>query len=372
MALIPLTEVQAQIRCGVPLLWDVVSERAQRLLAKGHIIASQSALEALLARDTYVDSDDVHVPAVVEPAPDTTFFGQWRQLEASLGLLLRNFQGAPSLEKLKQAARSLTALVDQDNDQAVFSVVRHDHSRFAAYGASHSMHVAAMCGLLSERMGWPAERRASLVGAALTMNLSTIELQGTLATRGGPLTPNQKALIHCHPDDSARLLEAAGLTDREWLGAVRDHHETPEGSGYPKAKTTPSELSQVIRIVDIFTAKHASRCDRAPVSVRQAAQDLYRQHPTQPTAALLIKEFGMYPPGCFVKLASGETAVALRNGPSALAPQVAILQENVPHPLLRDTSEPAYKVTAVISDRDVMLKCDFAGLFTPAETVTAA
>ena len=49
-----------------------------------------------------------------------------------------------------------------------------------------------------------------------------------------------------------------------------------------------------------------------------AARRLFAANPGSPMAAALIKEFGLYPPGCFVKLKSGETGVVVRYGMTAL------------------------------------------------------
>ncbi|WP_273794061.1 hypothetical protein, partial [Brucella intermedia] len=75
----------------------------------------------------------------------------------------------------------------------------HDHSRHESYGLAHLQHAAAVSAVLARRLAWAPERQRSLVGAALTMNLSIIDLQGRLASRGGKLLPPQRAAINRHP-----------------------------------------------------------------------------------------------------------------------------------------------------------------------------
>ena len=43
------------------------------------------------------------------------------------------------------------------------------------------------------------------------------------------------------------------------------------------------------------------------------------------TGAALIKEFGLYPPGCAVRLKSGEVGMVMRRGETASTPVVAVL-----------------------------------------------
>jgi hypothetical protein len=68
--------------------------------------------------------------------------------------------------------------------------------------------------------------------------------------------------------------------------------------------------------------------------------------------AALVKEFGLYPPGCFVILASGETAMVVQRGAAVNNPIVSVLStargEPCPEPLRRDTSFPAYAVKSVL------------------------
>jgi HD-GYP domain-containing protein (c-di-GMP phosphodiesterase class II) len=251
-------------------------------------------------------------------------------------------------------------LTERHTDPLIYAIVRHDHSRFASYGSVHSLHVAAVCSLLARRMGWSEERHACAVCAALTMNLSIIELQGHLAARGEALTPAQREAIHVHPQASAQLLREAGLADEAWLAAVEQHHEQPEGRGYPRGLQTPGELSQMLRYVDIFTAKHAPRAARPPLPPQQAARELYTGSGAHPVAALLIKEFGIFPPGCFVKLSSGETAIVVRRGSSANAPLAAAITNRngdaLATPLRRDTSQADFAIVNSLIDRAVLVQ----------------
>ncbi|HEU4650058.1 MAG TPA: HD domain-containing phosphohydrolase, partial [Croceibacterium sp.] len=244
--------------------------------------------------------------------------------------------------------------------------------RLASYGSLHSLHAAAVCGFLSGRLGWSVDRRASLVGAALTMNLAMIELQGKLAVRGGPLTPELRKEVHAHPAESAALLRQAGIMDADWLAAVEQHHERPDGKGYPHGLPKSCEMAQILRLVDIFTAKHSVRSGRPALPARQAAQELYVQSEGAAVAALLIKELGIFPPGCFVKLASGETAIVVRRGSSANAPIASVIANRngdaVSTPIRRDTSNPEFAVQATLPGTSVLVKVAPEQLYDASES----
>ena len=76
------------------------------------------------------------------------------------------------------------------------------------------------------------------------------------------------------------------------------------------------------------------------------------QEPGHPMIAALVKEFGVYPPGCHVRLASGETAVVLKRGPTITTPVVAAMCDAhgvaYPQPIRRDTARASHAIQAVL------------------------
>jgi hypothetical protein len=74
--------------------------------------------------------------------------------------------------------------------------------------------------------------------------------------------------------------------------------------------------------------------------------------PSNPITAALVKEFGVYPPGCFVTLASGETGIVVKRGQTVMAPIVAVMTnrygEPLPEPIRRDSSQAPHAVIGVL------------------------
>lgn len=363
MQLISLDQVFRILKPGVPLPWGVRDAAGQLLLAKGHVLHDQAHLTELLNRGMYVDAEDVkrsgggqgESEAVTRPVEK--FSMRWDALQRKLGLLLRA-PGEPDF--LKQAcdvAAQIGAFSDGHADEIIFLIVRHDRSQHAHYPAAHAMHVAALCHLVSRRLNWPESRRQSGIGAALTMNLAITSLQAQLAGQRSPLSPLQRGEIDAHPLASAALLRSAGLQDEEWLSAVEQHHESPDGVGYPRKLQAPTEMSQLLRLADSFAAKHSARAGRSALPPHQAAKNLYAQSGGHPLAAALIKECGIYPPGCYVKLASGETAVVTRRGETAKEPLVAAITnargEPLARPVQRDTSLSTRAIVGTLEDTAV-------------------
>jgi hypothetical protein len=186
------------------------------------------------------------------------------------------------------------------------------------------------------------------MGAAITMNLSVLTLQGQMAKQDVPMRESQKALIRQHPGEAAERLQKLGVTDSEWLCAVSQHHERPDGSGYPHALIQVAEIAVALRVADVFMAKISPRTLRAPLPIREAAKQLYGEDKGGPLSSAVIKEFGVYPPGEVVRLASGEIAVVMRRTANPRCPKVACMTDAkgspVTHTVLFDTDSPEHAI----------------------------
>jgi hypothetical protein len=366
MKLLPLAELKDCLVPGQPLPWGVRDQRGNLLLGKGHLIDSEEMLQALLARGVFVDAQEAAsaapaaAPAIAAAPIGGTPFERWELLCANLATVLSGPRERHFLQRVREAARHVHALSEINTDLLLFMILRQDHGQFEHYGTTHALHVACVCSLLSRRLGWDEADRQRAIGAALTMNLSIIELQGRLACQPTPLTPRQRAQIADHPGQAAMMLRTAGLDDEPWLTAVEDHHERSGGGGYPTGRMTPGTLSQLLRLTDQFTAKHSARAMRPALPAHAAARQLFIENPGDPLAAMLIKEFGIYPPGCLVHLVSGELGIVVRRGSSANSPRVATLTDGhgraLAAPLMRDTAQPAYAVQASVPEPATRLR----------------
>lgn len=378
MQLISLDQIFQILKPGVPLPFGVRDASGRLLLAKGLTINDPARLMSLLNRGMYVDAEDVKRQGVTpradspraaeEPVYSVRRFPNlWVTLLGRLGQLLR-IPGEPGfLKSIQEIAARIVELPESLNDQILFLILNHDHGRFECYAEAHALHVACLCHLVSRRLGWPDERRLSLVGAALTMNLSMINQQARMAGQTAQPSPAQRKIIQDHPLTSAVLLRQAGLQDEVWLTTVEQHHECPDGSGYPLQLKDPQEASQVLRLLDIFSAKHSSRAGRAKLPAQKVARDLYAQSGGSPVVGALIKECGIYPPGTYVKLASGEIGVVTQRGVNAKEPLVMAITnahgEPLARPVHRDTANPGRAIVETVPDSAIRVRVSAQQLY---------
>ena len=253
-------------------------------------------------------------------------------------------------ERVDTIARDLRSVVALDADLALFEVHRCVSGQHGIYSVVHAVQCAIACEFIARRVRWPEESTASLMKAALTMNIAITELQGTLAiqtTQGRP-TAEQAEAISTHPTRGAAILRGAGVDDTEWLRAVEEHHERADGRGYPRGVREPSHLAGTLGYVDEFFARVSARASRPAMPLQRAARQLYANADGRWIIELLIKEFGLYPPGTYVRLANGDLGIVLRRGRRVNTP-VAIAfanrhGERLPRRVYRDTSDTRYAI----------------------------
>jgi len=351
----PLATVRNRIRLGAPVPFNIRGPDHTLLLARGQVIRDDDQLDALFERNALVDADEVKSPrAEVVEAPVEHLPALWSGCIDRVGRTLRTPALPEFAQALQDAAEPVLALVERDPDLAIFQVVRQEAAGKNSYGIAHSVHTAIASYLVAQRLGWDAACIERVFKAALTMNLAMLELQGRLATQVTALTAAQRDVIHDHPNRSADMLEASGVRDNDWIAAVREHHEAPDGRGYPKGNRDVGEMAALLRRVDIYTAKLSPRNTRQALPANQAGRDLFLQDGQHPMAAAVVKEFGVYPPGCFVQLQCGEVGVVIKRGPNANTPVVAALTSRngdaLIEPARRNTDHRGYGVVGVVPE----------------------
>jgi HD-GYP domain-containing protein (c-di-GMP phosphodiesterase class II) len=355
---VPLADVKDLLRIGSSLPFRVLDAQERLLLNQGQVIQDEGQFEALVDRGAWAERSLVDAErkarAAAAAAPvvvQLSLFDRWERLlwqfdKLARGLVRREVQGSA----VPAFLGSLRALIERDADIALFLCARQEDHRFALYPLRHSIHCAVLATLTARQLGWEEGRIAALGHAALSMNLSIIELQATMAEQDEPPSRKQLDQIRAHPEAAVALLRAAGVVDEEWLAIVADHHEQAGGGGYPRGKDEVDESVRVLRAIDVYMAKISPRARRPAILPQLAVRQLFQQSPGDPLSMAVIKTLGVHPPGSLVKLRSGEVAVSIRRPPVGTHPLVATLSDRNGKPCgethRRDTAEPAFGVEA--------------------------
>lgn len=379
------------LRLGLPLPFALRDASGALIAARGAVIRSEQQLQALSARALFLDETDsenlaravagkvdsmlrrnVPLGEIAQARPDSTLpgaprrrledpSGLWDSVHTRASVLLHETPGSDYAPRLTALQADALELLDRDNDLALLILIQGTACESRHYSVGHALLVAVVCELAARQLAaWPAAWREPLRCAALTMNIAMTALQDTLALQEGPPTPQQRALIDQHGALGAQRLRESGIGDEIWIGAVEQHHTARAGrlADLPEAE----QLARLIQRADIFAARLSRRRTRNALSGMAAAKATYLDEKGQPdeAGAAIIKATGIYPPGSFVRLASGEVAVVLRRGRLANEPLVAsvISPAGMPlgEPARRDTRVPRHAVAAGVAPQDVRLR----------------
>ncbi|HUN91622.1 MAG TPA: HD domain-containing phosphohydrolase [Burkholderiaceae bacterium] len=319
-----------QVRVGAPLMFDVYDEAGRLLLRRGNRIVNGAQLERLVESGVYADApgatpdagtvdDDLVVHFRLRPSPH-------RAARVSIPVLLG--EAAGRLETLlsdvgvtddfaleiRSLADGIRKCGELDGDAALAHV---QLARQARYPIRQALNAALVSAMLFARLNLDPPRASAGIAAALTMNIGMLALQQALYEHRGDITPEDAAAIRSHPRRGADLLRARGVVNDVWLAAVEQHHEARDGSGYPAGLKGDAACreAQVIGLADRYCSMVSERAYRPAFAPAIVLKELHQKHGAAFDPALigaLVTLLGIYPPGTFVKLANGETALVAR------------------------------------------------------------
>lgn len=300
---------------------------------------------------------------------DTTPAEAWPALRRRLAVLLQEGAQAKDFRKRLAFIEIGTRLtLEGQEDESLFVLVQMLSDRSFGYCATHALTSAITCLMMAPLAKLDAGESDALLHAALTMNIAMAAMQDQLAIQIQQASEAQKQTIRQHPSQGVEVLRQLGVDDERWLDLVADHHEAPDGSGYPLGKSDLGTAQQLLRMADIFIARISPRVSRRGLMPNVAVGNLYLESQAQSNSlgALFAKQMGMYPPGTYVRLKSEETAVVVRRGERVNTPIALAIADPDGLPLStprkRDTQQPGFGVQSPVSPEDVKIRLDKARL----------
>ena len=376
-----------RLTLGLSLSCTLRDEKGVILLAKGHRIETKAQLENIKSRKkVFAEIDeteegirammsgltklnhaggaikdfskylDVSQGGASEDKLTGTLVERWGAMESKLGGLLASIDTtADCQKKLYLLDKYIQSQSKEDSNASQFLLFNRAITHFSGYSVLHALLCANLVNSLAGTFRLADDERRSLVCAALTMNVAMTRLQDALALQQAPPTPVQRKDIENHGAAGRQALVDAGVTDSMWLEIVAQHHaplERPEAlaNWLPVQRAT-----KILQMVDRYTAAMSPRKSRTGRTARDSARSVIVQagatkHDEVGTA--LIGMLGVCPPGTYVTLANGETAVVMRRGVKPGEPLVAsVLNRNnepISIPRLHDTSREGLGVQSAL------------------------
>jgi len=144
---------------------------------------------------------------------------------------------------------------------------RHDSGLF-----SHCLNVSLLALAFARHLGWEDKEAETLALGAVLHDLGMMPWARETFHQTEPLSDEDWEEIKAHPRRGADLLQSLDRIPAEILAMVRQHHECPDGSGYPRGLTGRDlhPWARALRILDSYEAMTSLRPWRPPLSGRQA------------------------------------------------------------------------------------------------------
>lgn len=303
---------------GEPLPWAVFTESGVLVASAGMVVADEAHFRKLVARPLYREIETGEQPP--QP-PGINPLERLETLAREADALLIPPHSALLADQLHELLQALLKTLRADPEACLGYLRRATPARPSVH---HALHVLVVAVLLSERLDYDEAQQHSLAGAALTMNITVLDIQDRLHRFPGPLGEGERSALSSHPLGAVQALQAGGVTDADWLQAVAQHHENIDGSGYPRRLDIEAicPMARLLRVVDVYCAKISGRHYRPPQSNRTAMKDIFgreRARLDPQISAQLLRAMGLYPPGTLVRLANGEAACITRRGRGGMA-----------------------------------------------------
>ncbi|MCF8155293.1 MAG: hypothetical protein K9K35_04750 [Rhodoferax sp.] len=376
----------AMLAVGQPLPVDVWSASGQLLLRKGQPVASEehrNKLHAHNASSTPADalawqrsyermvhmllSQGVDVQEVSRtPMPSEIresdyvvgqqLDGGWLDLQEVLrGILYQGGLAINPLERLVGIERKALSLLKADVDDSLLCLFQALSDTAQGYCATHALLCAVVCDVTARKLAMAQPQREALFTAALVMNIGMARDQDSLARQQSAPTPWQRTLIQEHPLRSVEILQGFGFDDPQVLDMVRWHHDPATEEGLEVNVLA----RRVLSMADGFIAKLAGRKTRASLSPVKAVKSMVMgaEGIGLGVGSAMAQAAGFYPPGTYVKLANGETALSVQRGERANTPWViSILDKDgvaLGKYLCKETTTPACAIAAAVTAENV-------------------
>ncbi|UCF30186.1 MAG: HD domain-containing protein [bacterium] len=150
------------------------------------------------------------------------------------------------------------------------------------YTRGHSERVTQYSLLIAEQMNLPLSQMEIIHQAGILHDIGKITVELSILNKPTRLSPAEYEKIKNHPAVGYRILEPIEFDERIKL-CVLQHHERPDGKGYPNGASAADILleAKVLAAADAFDAMTTSRPYRDALTIHAALNEIQRCSGTQ-------------------------------------------------------------------------------------------
>ncbi|MDH5178212.1 MAG: hypothetical protein OEZ39_00975 [Gammaproteobacteria bacterium] len=299
------------LQLGKALPWNIYDQNNKLLLSAGHIITSKETMDNLRQYVLYRNELD-HQHGRRNKQKKCNPFTEAEKLLTRIGHLFGEIEaGNPTAGEL--AGRLAADLLHQCRiePEACLAVLRVPNSW--PYSLYYTLQRAIISAMLVIREDVYMEEEIEIVSAALTFNVGMYTIQDEIRRQMRFPSDEQQYVIDHYPLKSATLLKAAGITNTHWLEIVQQHKAVEKGD-IDAGETCDGTV--LLATADHYCEVMNGSAYWQPASLADAIDKFFGFSPLagHHFVKLLFEVLTVYPPGSFVKLTNGETAIVVQRG----------------------------------------------------------
>ena len=155
-------------------------------------------------------------------------------------------------------------------------------------------HCANVC-LLAISFGVYLELKPNLVKifglGTLFHDVGMNRVKPRILNKEGPLTRSEWEEVKKHPERGYSLMKSAVVVPVPSLRIILEHHERPDGSGYPRGLKGDaiSQLARLCQIVDKFDSMTTRKPYREPLTSSDTLKRIYYEESTEKFKRIIIR-----------------------------------------------------------------------------------
>lgn len=233
------------------------------------------------------------------------------------------------------AARLIDLLADQKFQGVVVPVAVADHSH---YTIAHALNVAIYSTIMAKRLDLRNVELKEVTIGALLHDVGKINTPDHLVWKQDSDDHHERVIIAEHPGFGVVMLRNTAVLSETVLAIINDHHETYDGTGYPKGLMDAS-IAPAVKVVAVcnyydyliteMPSKKALTPRDAILHINRLGGKRFHPRISQAFAAEMVGSLmhdPIFPVGSLVLLNTGEAAkVTAISGQGDTMPEVLIL-----------------------------------------------
>ncbi len=189
------------------------------------------------------------------------------------------------------------------------------------YVTRHCLNVAKLAIFLGRSLGMETSDLRDLAVCGLLHDVGMMKVKQEVFTKHAALDQEEWEQVKGHPIEGALLLTKEVVLRDVVARVALEHHEKPDGSGYPagKKKNETHLYARLINVVDTYGAMVSPRAHRLPMlpyqAMRVVMDDGAKGMLDWDLVQSFVRALSIYPIGSYVRLQGGELARVIRSQP---------------------------------------------------------